>query len=61
MRPREQRARVPNLLAASDQEQEPKPVWDGIELDSFLTGLLLAAIIGAAGGKIYAGIMGPRA
>lgn len=61
LRPQDQRARVPNLLATADLEPEPKPVWDGIELDSFLTGLLLAAIIGAAGGKIYAGIMGPRA
>lgn len=57
----EQGARVPNLAAASREEAEKPPVWDGIELEPFLTGLLLAAIIGAAGGKIYAGIMGPRA
>lgn len=57
----EQGARVPNLAAAARDEPEKKPVWDGIELEPFLTGLLLAAIIGAAGGKIYAGIVGPRA
>lgn len=51
---------VPNLEPTADREGESKPVWDGIRLESFLTGLLLAAIIGAAGGKIYAGIMGPR-
>lgn len=48
-------------LAASPEEDESEPsVWDGIRLEPFLTGLLLAAIIGAAGGKMYAGIMGPR-
>jgi methionine-rich copper-binding protein CopC len=47
-------------LAASEDETGPS-VWEGIRLEPFLTGLLLAAIIGAAGGKVYAGIMGPRA
>ncbi len=55
------RATVPNIAAAPERESETKSVWDGIRLESFLTGLMLAAIIGAAGGKIYAGIMGPRA
>lgn len=50
------------LAAADDPEQqETRSVWEGIRLEPFLTGLLLAAIIGAAGGKMYAGIMGPRA
>jgi hypothetical protein len=49
-------------LAAEDEPQLEAPsVWEGIRLEPFLTGLLLAAIIGAAGGKMYAGIMGPRA
>jgi methionine-rich copper-binding protein CopC len=49
-------------LAASEDGNETVPsVWEGIRLEPFLTGLLLAAIIGAAGGKVYAGIMGPRA
>jgi len=48
------------LAAEADEEGAPS-VWDGIRLEPFLTGLMLAAIIGAAGGKVYAGIMGPRA
>ena len=57
-----QRAVVPNVQAAAAEDDEEEPsVWDGIPIESFVTGLLLAAIIGAAGGKIYAGIMGPRA
>lgn len=55
------RATVPNIAAAPERESETEPIWDGIRLEPFLTGLMLAAIIGAAGGKIYAGIMGPRA
>ena len=55
------RAVVPNLQAAAAREDEERSVWDGIPIASFVTGLLLAAVIGAAGGKIYAGIMGPRA
>ena len=33
--------------------------WDGIELSDFLVGMGLAVLIGAAGGKVYAGIVGP--
>lgn len=55
------RAVVPNLQAAAVREEKSSGVWDGIPIASFVTGLLLAAVIGAAGGKIYAGIMGPRA
>lgn len=56
------RATVPNIAPPEQREDAEKPsVWDGIRLEPFLTGLLLASIIGAAGGKIYAGIMGPRA
>jgi methionine-rich copper-binding protein CopC len=42
-------------------DDEAPPVWEGIEPAPFLAGLGLALLIGAAGGKIYAGIMGPRA
>ncbi len=61
-KPGRERAQVPNIAAGrDDQADEERSVWDGIRLESYLTGLLLAAVIGAAGGKIYAGIMGPRA
>lgn len=50
-----------DLAAADEPQLEAPSVWEGIRLEPFLTGLLLAAIIGAAGGKMYAGIMGPRA
>lgn len=42
----------------SAEEQKP---GEGIPIGPFLVGLGLAALIGAAGGKIYAGIMGWRA
>ena len=53
------RARVPNIqpIAASAEEQQ-SDILDGVPLSSFAMGLVLAAVIGAAGGKIYAGIMG---
>lgn len=53
------RARVPNIqpIAASAEGQQPN-ILDGIPLGTFAIGLVLAAVIGAAGGKIYAGIMG---
>lgn len=55
-------AQVPNLVAPEEDEQaEGTSVYDDIPLGPFLVGLLLAALIGAGGGKIYAGIMGPRA
>jgi hypothetical protein len=35
-------------------------IWEGIDLSQFLIALLVAAVIGAAGGFVYAGIMGPK-
>lgn len=35
-------------------------IWDGIPMGDFLVALAIAALIGAAGGRIYAGIVGPR-
>lgn len=35
-------------------------IWDGIPIGDFLVALAVAALIGAAGGRIYAGIVGPR-
>lgn len=55
-------AKVPNIAAPQPTDQEEgSSVYDGIPMGSFVISLLLAALIGAAGGKIYAGIMGPRA
>lgn len=57
-------AKVPNLnpASASGQAEEAAPsVWDGIPMGVFWVGLALSTVIGAAGGKIYAGIMGWRA
>lgn len=53
------RARVPNIqpVAASAEGQQPN-ILEGIPRGTFAIGLVLAAVIGAAGGKIYAGIMG---
>ena len=59
---REDRAR--GAVAAPGEEAETEPtsdpgIWDGIPLGDFLVALGVAALIGAAGGRIYAGIMGP--
>lgn len=35
-------------------------IWDGIPMGDFFVALGVAALIGAAGGRIYAGIVGPR-
>lgn len=37
-----------------------KGIWDGIPMGDFMIALAVAALVGAAGGRIYAGIMGPR-
>lgn len=49
------------------QEETPDPeqtsaegIWDGIPMGDFFVALAIAALIGAAGGRIYAGILGPR-
>lgn len=44
----------------ADSGEEERGVWDGIPLDGFSIALAIAAAIGAAGGRIYANIMGPR-
>ena len=44
----------------TDGEGEGGGIWDGIPLDGFALALAIAAAIGAAGGRIYANIMGPR-
>jgi len=44
-----------------DVEETSAPgIWDGIPMGDFLVALGVAALIGAAGGRIYAGILGPR-
>lgn len=42
------------------QETAAKGIWDGIPMGDFAIALVVAALIGAAGGRIYAGILGPR-
>lgn len=70
--PRQQRRRAAadndvegRRLLAQDETPDPEPtsatsIWDGIPMDDFLVALAIAALIGAAGGRIYAGILGPR-
>jgi methionine-rich copper-binding protein CopC len=61
-------ARLPHrdklrVVAQEEGRQVPMRetgIWDGIPWDWFGIALLLSAAIGAAGGRIYAGIMGPR-
>lgn len=55
---------VPNVNPASasgETETIAPSVWEGIPMGVFFVGLALSMVIGAAGGKIYAGIMGWRA
>jgi hypothetical protein len=42
------------------REPHASSIWDGIPLGDFAISLVVAALIGAAGGRIYAGIVGPR-
>lgn len=58
------RDRTAEAVAAPEDPQESAPtsnpgIWDGIPIGDFLVALGVAAVIGAAGGRIYAGIMGP--
>ena len=54
-----QAASVANVIGApSEEEKNKESVWDGIPMGAFAAGLALSTLIGAAGGKIYAGIMG---
>lgn len=52
-------ARVPSAADATDLQPQDPAAWD-LPLDGLLIALALAAVIGAVGGNIYAGIMGPR-
>ena len=50
-------------LAQSPETPAPtgdRSIWDGIPVGDFMIALGVAALIGAAGGRIYAGIVGPR-
>ena len=48
------------LDLARDRARPEKGLMEGIEWDEFAFALAIAALIGAAGGKVYAGIVGPR-
>lgn len=45
----------------TDDESEERGIWDGIPIGDFLIALMVAALIGAGAGRIYAGILGPKA
>ena len=48
------------VVGADPPEPEEPGLFTGIPIGGAIAGLLLASIIGAAGGLIYAGIMGYR-
>lgn len=55
---------VPNLnpaVASGPSDATAPSVWEGIPMGAFFVALGLSMVVGAAGGKIYAGIMGWRA
>lgn len=56
----ERRLEVQAQSPAETNETPVKSIWDGIPMGDFLIALSVAALIGAAGGRIYAGIVGPR-
>lgn len=58
-RPRRDRIELAQQRTPVETESETG-IWDGIPWDWFGIAMLLSAVIGAAGGRIYAGIMGPR-
>lgn len=47
-------------LVQSAPSNDERGIWEGIPIGGFLLALTIAAAIGAAGGRIYANIMGPR-
>lgn len=47
-------------LAQSAASNDERGLWEGIPLGGFLLAMAIAAAVGAAGGRIYANIMGPR-
>ena len=59
---RADRDRTPKTkVLAQRRDREEPGLFEGIPLGSFAISLAISALIGAAGGKVYAGIMGPRA
>ena len=48
-------------VLAQRRERAQRGLLDDIPIGSFAVSLAISALIGAAGGKVYAGIMGPRA
>lgn len=49
-----------NITLAQSAPAAERGLWDGIPFGGFLLAMAVAAAIGAAGGRIYANIMGPR-
>lgn len=57
----EREATTDALAAANDAADErEESIWAGIPMGWFAVALVMAAIVGAAGGFVYAGIVGPR-
>ncbi|MDQ3940442.1 MAG: copper resistance protein CopC, partial [Actinomycetota bacterium] len=56
-----ERGSAAQLAAPRERREADESIWAGIEFDEFAIALAIAALIGAAGGKVYAGIVGPRA
>jgi hypothetical protein len=48
-------------VLAQRRERDQRGLFDDMPIGSFAISLAISALIGAAGGKVYAGIMGPRA
>jgi hypothetical protein len=51
---------IDDVAAPDPTPTADKSIWDGLPLGDFLVALAVAALIGAAGGRIYAGIIGPK-
>lgn len=49
-----------DIALAQSAPAAERGLWEGIPLGGFLLAMAVAAAIGAAGGRIYANIMGPR-
>lgn len=48
------------FVAASPAGERKASIWSGIPMNWFAVGLVIAALVGAAGGLVYAGIVDPR-
>lgn len=49
-----------DMILTGESDDAPPPAEEDIPMDWLIVGLSISALIGAVGGRVYAGIVGPR-